>query len=270
LPPTTPAGDVLVRGPQPFFGEFTAPYGVVAPACGFALWVRAYQDRHGIDDAQMSCALETVALRVRAGAASNPRALLRDRPLDAPGYAASPIVAGLLRKADLCLESDGACAFVVAAGDDPLFADTRAVHVLGSAQALSLDYDNFFFDVPDLPPRSDPDLLPALLSRHGLGHADLDVLGLYDACTANVLFDLENLGFCPAGTAVEWVQRWPTAINTSGGQLGEVYLQGMNQCIEVVRQLRGDAAHPIEGARLGAIAGAGAQAVALLAREAPR
>jgi acetyl-CoA acetyltransferase len=173
----------------------------------------------------------------------------------------------MLRKADLCLESDGACAFLVAAADDPLIDPRRAIRVLGTAQDLNPDYDNFFFDTADLPPQSDPRLLPDLLERSDLGHADIAVLGLYDACSANVLFDLENLGFCAAGAAVDWVRQSHPAINPSGGQLAEVYLQGMNQCLEVVRQLRGDSCVPITGARIGLVAGAGAQAVALLARE---
>lgn len=266
LPPTTPEGHILAAGDVPFGGEFTGPYGIVSPACLFPLWVRAYMERHGIAEHRIRAALCEIVVRQRAYAAANPRALLRHRPLDAESYRASPIVAEPMRKVDFCLETDGACAFIVAAPE--LCADHRSkpVQVLGTAHALSLEYDNFFLDSPRLPPRpADRGLLTRLLERCGARHADIDVLGLYDASSANVLFDLESFGFCAEGDAVDFIHAGRPAINTSGGMLAEVYLQGMNQLIEVVRQLRGDSTHQVPDASLGAVGTAGAQGIALLA-----
>lgn len=267
LPPQTPDGHVLAAGELPLGGEFTGPYGVVSPACAFPLWVNAYAARYGISAAKLEAALCRIVVGQRACAVRNPRALLRDRPLDADGYRASPIVAEPLRKVDFCLESDGACAFVVAGSDRGRRASP--VWVLGTAQSLLLDYDNFFFDADELPPRPDRTLLPRLLAMHGVAPADIDVAGLYDACSANVLFDLENLGLCSEGEAVDCVHVGRPAVNTSGGMLAEVYLQGMNQLIEVVRQLRGDSANQVPGARLGVASVAAAQGVALLSGERP-
>lgn len=266
LPPTTPEGHVLAAGDMPFGGEFTGPYGVVSPACLFPLWVRAYMERHAISERRIQAALCEIVLRQRACAAANPRALLRNRPLDAESYGASPIVTEPMRKVDFCLETDGACAFIVAGAELCQGRPVRAVEVLGVAHDLSLEYDNFFLDSPRLPPRpADRGLLTRLLERCGAGHADIDVLGLYDASSANVLFDLESFGFCAEGEAVDFVHTGRPAINTSGGMLAEVYLQGMNQLVEVVRQLRGDSTRQVPGARLGAVGTAGAQGVALLA-----
>ncbi|MCC7410286.1 MAG: lipid-transfer protein [Gammaproteobacteria bacterium] len=270
LPPTTPEGHVLAAGDLPFGGEFTGPYGVVSPACLFPLWVRAYMERYAIDEPRLGAALGEIVVRQRRYAQASPRALLRDRPLGLEDYRASPIVAEPLRRADFCLETDGACAFIVAGRELWSRRQVRPVFVLGTAHALSLEYDNFFLDSPELPPQpTDRGLLARLLERNGLRHADVDVLGLYDAHSANILFDLETFGFCADGAAVDFVHAGRPAINTSGGMLAEVYLQGMNQLVEVVRQLRGDAAQQLRDAQLGVAGVAGAQGVALLSAEVP-
>jgi acetyl-CoA acetyltransferase len=267
LPETTPEGHVLVEGDRPFGGEFTGPYGIVSPACVFPLWVRAYMHRHAVSAERITRALGRIVVKQRAYAGNNPRALLRDKPLDGAGYLASPIIAEPLRKVDFCLESDGACAFIVAGPELQSRIKQKPVYYLGSVQSLLLDYDNFFLDRTELPPRQDINMFRHLLDAHAVTHGDIDVLGIYDASSANILFDLESLGFCNDGEAVEFVHGDRPAINTSGGMLAEVYLQGMNQLLEVVRQLRGDSANQIPDAKLGAVAAAAAQGAALLSGE---
>lgn len=264
LPPQTADGHVLAEGPLPFGGEFSGPYGSLAPGCMFGLWTRAYMDRYRISEARMADALASIVIRQRRYAARNPRALLRDKPIDRDGYLESRVIAEPLRKPDLCLETDGACA-VVLAGE--AFIDrtaARPVYLLGTAQCLLADYFNFFLDCRELPPRLDRTLLPRLLEAHGLSHADVDVLGIYDAASPQIIFDLEGLGFCDYGEGLGIIDQARPAINTSGGLLAEVYLQGMNQLIEIVRQLRGDSSNQIADARIGALSVAGVQGVALL------
>ena len=98
-------------------------------------------------------------------------------------------------------------------------------------------------------------------------HDDIDALAIYDAASPNILFDLESIGFCKPGEAVERMREPRPAINTSGGQLAEVYLQGVNQTIEVIRQLRGQSCNQVANAAVGAISVASAQAVALFSNE---
>jgi acetyl-CoA acetyltransferase len=255
-------------GPSPA-GEFGGPYGLLAPAHIFALWTRAYMAASGIDDARMEVALGTVVARQRRAATKNPAALLRDRPLPAESYAAEPLVAEPLRRADLCLESDGACAFVLCAPD--VAADVRdpAVRLLGATQAIIAGYQNMFLGVRELPPRPPDRVVADLLAAHGVTLADLDVLATYDACSANVIFDVESIGLCGRGEGIDWIDRPTVAVNTSGGLLAEVYLQGMNHVLELVRQLRGTAPDQIADAELALATGQAVTSSALLARVAP-
>jgi acetyl-CoA acetyltransferase len=267
LPPRNEEGHVMAEGPIPFGGEFTGPYGMAAPACAFGLWANAYMQRHGISEEKMSRALGTVVSRQRNYASRNPNALLRNKPMELDDYLKSPLLAAPLRKADLCLESDGACAFVVAGKKFMTRAKHRPVYIWGTDQRLSPNYGNFFFDFEELPPRMGTDMMPGMLRRFGISHADINVLGIYDASSSSVIYDLENLGFCNYGDGVELIADPGVAINTSGGLLAEVYLQGMNLVIELVRQLRGLAWNQVKNARFGALSMAGAQAVALLSHE---
>ena len=267
IPPRNEEGNVLAEGASPFGGEFTGPYGMAAPSCAFGLWAHAYMQRHGVSEEKMTRALGTVVTRQREYATRNPNALMRDKPMDFDGYLKSPLLATPLRKADLCLESDGACAFVVVGKKYAQRAKTRPVYIWGADQCLSPNYSNFFFDFAELPPRIGVGMMDRLLCRHKVRHADIGVLGIYDASSSSVLYDLENLGFCGYGEAVERIADPGIAINTSGGLLAEVYLQGMNLVIELVRQLRGQSVNQVKNARFGALSVGGAQAVALLSHE---
>jgi acetyl-CoA acetyltransferase len=267
-PPTAVIDDgetIRGVGPSPA-GEFGACYGLLAPAHIFALWSGAYMHRHGIDAARMEHALTAVVARQRAHASRNPNALLRDRPLAEDYPVAEPMIAEPLRRSDLCLESDGACAVVLA--DAALAADAPEppVALLGATQSIIGGYQQMFLGVPELPPRPPRHAIEGLLARAGVALTDVDVLGTYDACSANVVFDVESIGWCEPGEGVDWVEHPAVAGNTSGGLLSEAYLQGMNHVLELVRQLRGDAPDQVPGAELALATGPAVTSAALLAK----
>ena len=74
-----------------------------------------------------------------------------------------------------------------------------------------------------------------------------------------IITKLEDYGFCQRGEGGPFVEGGrievggELPVNTSGGHLSEAYLQGMNQIIEVVRQLRGQSPAQVEGAELGLV-----------------
>lgn len=257
------------QGNMPVGGEFTAPYGFVSPAQVFSLWARIYMERHGIDAARMSQSLGAVAMHARRAARSNPAALLRDKPLTAADYAASPVVAEPLRKADICLESDGACAVVIASAEVARKCRHVPVQVVDAYQHVLPGYQHLWLMDPDLPPTIPRDFIPGWLGRHGLAPADLDVIGLYDASSFAVICDVETMGLCAPGEGVDWVLDPTVPYNTSGGQLAEVYLQGLAQTVELVRQLRGTSTQQVPGARHAFVGAAALMSGALLARGLP-
>jgi acetyl-CoA acetyltransferase len=81
----------------------------------------------------------------------------------------------------------------------------------------------------------------------GVTPADIQMLQVYDAFSPLVPLTLERFGFCRPGEGVDFVQdgrielngRLP--VNTSGGMLSEGHLNGWNQFVEIVAQLRHEA-----------------------------
>ena len=87
--------------------------------------------------------------------------------------------------------------------------------------------------------------------------SDIDVVQIYDHFAPFVIFALEDYGFVQRGEGGPFVEgggmRWDGGslpVNTSGGHLSEAYLQGMNQLIESVRQVRGTSTAQVADAHL--------------------
>ena len=96
-----------------------------------------------------------------------------------------------------------------------------------------------------------PETEATVIARHifeeaDITHDDIDVVFLYDHFTPFVLMAFEEYGFCKRGEGKDFVAGgrliWPDGdlpLNTSGGNLSEGYIHGMQNTIEAVRQLRG-------------------------------
>jgi acetyl-CoA acetyltransferase len=81
----------------------------------------------------------------------------------------------------------------------------------------------------------------------GLERSDVDVALIYDAFTISTICQLEDLGFVEKGSGGPFVAEGnirlggSLPVNPNGGLLSEGYVHGMNNLIEGVRQLRGQA-----------------------------
>jgi acetyl-CoA acetyltransferase len=265
-----PNAHVLV--PEEDNRSFAWPYGLMSPGQLFALWARRYAIVHALTDEDLTQALGAIAVTQRRYANTNPNAMMRDRKMDAEDYRNARMISEPLRLFDLCLENDGACAYVVTSADVARRLRDDPVYLLSATQTLTPYREPMGIYVTgellELFPQA---TARRLFDEAGVTRHDIDVAEFYDATSYMPLRSLESYGFVPDGQAWRYVTETgtgpdsPLPVNTHGGHLSEAYLHGMNGVLEAVRQLRGTAANQVAGAEL-ALVGAPAGSAMILAR----
>jgi len=265
-----PGADVVV--PEEDNRSFAWPYGLMSPGQLFALWARRYAIVHGLTDEDLTRALGSIAITQRAYARANPNAMMRDRNMDWDDYRGARMISEPLRLFDLCLENDGACAYVVTSAGRARRLRDDPVYVLSATQTLSPYREPMgIYVTGELLELFPPATAERLFAEAGVGRADIDVAEFYDATSYMPLRSLESYGFVPDGQAWRYVTETgtgpgsPLPVNTHGGHLSEAYLHGMNGVLEAVRQLRGTASNQVPGAEV-ALVGAPAGSAMILAR----
>jgi acetyl-CoA acetyltransferase len=269
VPPGPPA-DVVV--PEEDNRSFAWPYGLMSPGQLFALWARRYAIVNGLTGEDLTRALGSIAITQRAYANANPRALMRDRTMTWEDYRAARMISEPLRLFDLCLENDGACAYVITSAAVARSLRADPVYVLSATQTLSPYREPMgIYVTGELLELFPPETAGRLFAEAGVTRSDVDVAQFYDATSYMPLRSLESYGFVPPGHAWRYVTEAgtgpdsPLPVNTHGGHLSEAYLHGMNGVLEAVRQLRGTAVSQVRGASV-ALVGAPAGSAAILAR----
>jgi acetyl-CoA acetyltransferase len=252
--------------------SFAWPYGLMSPGQLFALWARRYAAVHRLSGEDLTRALGSIAVTQRRYANANPAAMMRDRKMDLDDYRQARMISEPLRLFDLCLENDGACAYVVTGADAARSLRDDPVYVLSATQTLSPYREPMGIYVGgELLELFPPGTAERLFAEAGVGRADVDVAEFYDATSYMPLRSLESYGFVPDGQAWRYVIEAgtgpgsPLPVNTHGGHLSEAYLHGMNAVLEAVRQLRGSARNQVAGAEV-ALVGAPAGSAMILAR----
>jgi acetyl-CoA acetyltransferase len=252
----------MVGGPGQSHAEnlvkqnFEVPFGMFPQPIYAAVMAR----RHMIDYGTTERQLAAVAVTMRAHANITPEAVMHSRTMSVDDYLASPVIADPLRKFDCCLISDGGGAFVVSGADAARDMPHPVVEVAGSALAFS-EASHYWSLQREITRTAVADAGPAALKMAGLSASDLDVLTIYDPFTIITLMVIEDMGICPKGDGGPFIEEgglhyqsaaMPT--NTHGGLHSHAYVLGIAHIVELVRQLRGDAAAQVTGAETGAYA----------------
>ncbi|MBI2910277.1 MAG: lipid-transfer protein [Chloroflexi bacterium] len=225
---------------------FSEPFGLLVPGQRAAMQARRHMHEYGTTSRQLGA----IAVAIRKHACLNPRALMYGRPMTLEDHQNSRLVHDPLRLFDMCLETDGGCALVITSAERAKNLRHKPVYVMAAVQALA---GNAAVDYASSSARL---LAPQIFVRAGVTPQEVDVVGLVDPFTISVLVKLEDYGFCGKGEGGPFVEGGrievggELPVNTSGGELSEGYLHGMNLFNEAVRQLRGTASAQVTNAEV--------------------
>jgi len=231
----------------------TFPYGLISPAQRFAMRVMRYMHDHGIrPEAQRA-----IALASYHHAQSNPRAVMHGRPLTAEAYDASRWIVEPFRLYDCCLENDGAAAVIVVSAERARDLARPPAYLLGVAGGSEHRNAARAHNAPLYATSSFTTVAPHLYAMAGVKPADVDVVQSYENFTGGVLMSLVEHGFFTAPEANDVLVpdnllapagRLP--LNTSGGNLAECYMHGLELVIEAARQIRGESTSQVPDAEV--------------------
>ena len=265
----------MVGGPGQMHAEelfkqsLEVPFGWFPQPVYFASIARRHMQEFGTTEAQLGA----IAVACRRHANLTPGAVLREKPLSLEAYLASPKIADPFRKEDCCLISDGGGAYVMTSAERARDLRRPVVTVAGvgcgnSRTGVHWAEQGDFTSTPQV------FAAPVAFEMAGLERKDVDVLTCYDPFTIVSLMQIEDIGFCPKGEGGRFVEG--TALhfdggvlpyNTHGGMLSHAYVLGIAHVVELVRQLRGEAAAQVPDARIGIYGGyTGPQAATLILR----
>src|SRR5882724_762286 len=231
----------------------TFPYGLISPAQRFAMRVMRFMHDHGIGPG----AQRAIALASYHHAQANPRAVMYGRPLTAEIYDTSRWIVEPFRLYDCCMENDGAAALILVSAERARDMRQRPAYLLGVAQGSEYRNAARGHNAPTYASSSFTTVAPHLYAMAGVTPKDVSVVQSYENFTGGVLMSLVEHDFFTAEEANEFLTldnlsapngRLP--LNTSGGNLAECYMHGLELQIEAVRQLRGQSTNPVPGARV--------------------
>lgn len=248
----------------------TDPYWDRAVASGavgnFALSVSQYVAERGVTERQAAM----VAVKARRNAARNPYAHLQMPDLTVEDVLASKPLAHPLRMLDMCPQSDGACAIVVASERKARRLNPRPAWVKAAVTRHEQPYIGDI-DRRLVTMRTLRDAARVAYRQAGIREPlkEIDVAEIYEPVSYAELAWYEALGFCADNEAGRLIEDGITAIdgelpvNPSGGVLSTnpVGASGAIRVAEAALQIHGrGGARQIDGARTALATGYGVYA----------
>ncbi len=185
-----------------------------------------------------------INVQQRAWAQMNPEARMYGRPMTIEDHQASPIVVDPYRLLDICQISDGAIAFILTTKERAKDLRKPPVYVLGqgySEVSSTLWFDNKHFEYMAIQRARDHAFKMA-----GITLKDIDCAQFYDCFAGEVLFQLEDYGWCAKGEGGPFIESGAIGpggsipVNTSGGLLSCYHQGDLTGMAEAIRQVRGE------------------------------
>lgn len=234
-------------------GAYSIPYGVMSPAQMFAMRCTRHLHETGVT----RDTYKAVSLATYAHAQNNPRAVMYGRPLTPQGYDEARWIVEPYQLYDCCMENDGAAALVIVSADRAKDMKKKPAYLLGATAGSEYRNAAPAHNAPLYATSSFTSLAPRLYEMAGVGPRDVDVLQSYENFTGGVVMSIIEHGFCTHEEANKFLtyenllaKGGKLPLNTSGGNLAECYMHGLELITEAVRQIRGESTNQVKNARI--------------------
>jgi acetyl-CoA acetyltransferase len=254
-----------------FKQNLEVPFGWFPQPVYFATVARRHMHEFGTTQEQLGA----IAVACRRHANLTPAAVMHDKPLSMEQYLASPPIVAPFRKEDCCLISDGGGAYLMTTPERARDLAQPSIELAGVGLGNSVTGPHWA-EQPAFTSTPQVFAAPVAFEMAGMERSDVDVYSCYDPFTIHTLMQIEDSGFCEKGEGGSFVEgdtlhfdsgKLPT--NTHGGLLSHAYVLGIAHVVEIVRQLRGEAAAQVPDAEIGIYGGyTGPQAGTLILRRA--
>lgn len=232
---------------------YTIPYGMMSPAQMFAMRCTRHLHETGVT----RDTYKAVSLATYAHAQNNPRAVMYGRPLTPEKYDEARWIVEPYQLYDCCMENDGAAALVIVSADRAKDLKQKPAYLLGATAGSEHRNGAPCHNAPLYATSSFTSLAPRLYEMAGVGPKDVDVLQSYENFTGGVVMSIIEHGFCSHEEANEFLtyenllaKGGKLPLNTSGGNLAECYMHGLELITEAVRQIRGESPNQVENAKV--------------------
>ncbi|MFC2027422.1 lipid-transfer protein [Chloroflexota bacterium] len=246
--------EYMLTAVSPNYG-YHWPFGFVTPLAWNGVCGQRWMHDFGITREQIGW----WPVVVREHAQQNPKAIFHGKPLTHEDYMNSPVIVNPMKLHDCCVDTDGACAYIVTTAERARDLKQRPAYILAAAQGcpgeqeIETSYNRSIISgLPEI-----WYLGQELYRIAGVNPEDIDVAQLYDASSFKGIIQLEELGFCERGEGGAFIEGGHNIrvggkipVNTSGGLLSEAYVHGVNLLIEGVRQIRGESPNQVDGVEL--------------------
>lgn len=247
-------------GMAPRLGRWGQFYGSTTAAVFHGLLMSRHMAEFGTTPEQMG----QIAIAQRQWACLNPEATMHGSPITLDDYLHSPMVVEPYRLLDICQQSDGALAFVVTTTERAKDLRRKPIKIMGVGFGEHMD--GYIERQEQLTRLAVASARDQAFAQADITLADIDCSQLYDCFTAEVLFQIEDYGWCPIGEGGRFLAEGHLGpdgdlpINTGGGLLSAYHLGNLTGFGEGVRQLRGECgARQVKDAEIALVTGHGGE-----------
>jgi acetyl-CoA acetyltransferase len=241
-------------------GYWAKPFGDVMAASHHTFFASRHMYEYGTPPE----AFGEIAVAIRGWAQLNPMAQFYGRPLTLEDYMAAPMAIEPYRILDMCVVNDGGMAFVLTTADRARDLKRKPIWVLGAGFGEAME--RLWWEKANYTQLAVQTAKDLAFREADISIEDVDFAGLYDCFTAEVLFQIEDYGWCKKGEGGAFVRNGRLApggqipVNTSGGLLSGYHLGELTHMAEAIQQLRGEAAtRQVADAKIGLVTGHGGE-----------